>query len=349
MRTIPPLASPRKMAKGMVSPVHGLPYKVILRIMEMLEDDLQVVSRLMRTSRFLRTAVVLHLQVKVHNVLRRLGVGDPKMLVWSLDRWQALLSGPDFLDVLLTGSVPVTKFTSRLEIHIPLDVGYLDKVVEAIENFGFKVTREWTDRQSVRMNGQLWLDYEALDVVTSKVVQLKNKDFQYAYIIMGRSITTSFLSILAQPTTAFMNAISSNTIHVLYPRLTNARRGIINTRKPAKAVPGILQYFQHTIDVKTRLSDWKEYADHHCGQDANCPFKLRDMLDGLSGSFPIVAKPLHFTHPRIPVIPQLIWRLRCASSCEKMKPLPGQEHGEVGHYIWKGGWIEDIDSAEDDE
>lgn len=189
------------------------------------------------------------------------------------------------------------------------------------------------------LNGSLWLEYDHMDVVVTELVQLRNKDFQYAYIIVGRSMTTSSLTILTQPTTTFMNTISSNAMTILYPDLINERRGIINSRKPVRKVPRLLKLFKERYDFKSSLSKWQEHADHRCSQDPRCPFKLRDMLDGCAATLPLIADPLHFTNPRIPVIPQLIWRLRCVLSCEPTKPLPGQEEGEVGSYLWRGGWI----------
>lgn len=123
----------------MVPPIHRLPWKVVNRMLELCECDLKAMCRLMKTSRFLRMGVAIHYQTKLHEILRRQGVVDPEAFLQKLDLYQALLSGPDMLDVIFEGSVPTRKFTSRLEIHIPCCPGYLRDMVEVLGEMQFNV------------------------------------------------------------------------------------------------------------------------------------------------------------------------------------------------------------------
>lgn len=151
-----------------------MPWKVVERILDNCEADLRVMCRLLKTSRFLRTAVTLYYLNRLHSVLRRQGVAEPAPFLCKLDLYQALLSGPDMLDIIFKGSVPKRKFISRMEIHIPDCPGYLRELIDDLEGMGFEVQHRWTERREVELNGQLWLEYDHMDVVTTELVQLRN-------------------------------------------------------------------------------------------------------------------------------------------------------------------------------
>ncbi|KAF6742264.1 hypothetical protein DFP72DRAFT_1072186 [Ephemerocybe angulata] len=306
----------------------------------------------MGVSTWARRLVAGHWRDRMTPVFERMGLDDPPLLLNELDRLGAMVSGPDVLNVVRPGSVPKYHFWSRLELHIASDVGNERKAQELLESMGFVAQREWREADDIRYAAWQWLGYSRLDITARRVVQMEKAHDRYifvkAYIIVSKHWDSPLLTVLSQPTTAFMNAISSDAIHVLYPILTFAGKGLVNGTT-VNGIPTRLRDFDGPmLSLQDSLNKWDEYAKHRCGQDLSCPFKMRSLLDGLIMTAPITHQDDPFRIPKKShVVPELLWRLRSAPTCGDRLPCI---HEQVvgGRYAFQFGWIDDLPEEHQD-
>lgn len=259
----------------------------------------------------------------VRKLLDHFHIPDHAYFLSQLLKCDGLIAGLEPLNVIHRLSQPLTS-----TLHVWFEGPDIPRTEEYFEDYQHSRTYTTPFEQGY------CLGFESRPAAAAGIVEV----IRYTHITNSREILFVKCSgppvgvITTAPSTLYMNFISADGLHSLYPRLSSLRVGYI-TVPPRRTTQRIALLdslgatgFEHTIDVE------EVAGEHICGSDPSCPDSARQFP---SPSVATIFFPHDFNErelsnafpPKGYILDSVVWRLRAGRTCRL-----GSKTGHNGFY-----------------